>query len=270
MPEDTVELRIHDPKLHPTLVYLPGLHGDWTIATPLAGALAGQLSLVTVTYPRTETWTLADYGAAVGRSLPAHGIHRAWILAESFGSQVAWQLFESTQTPHGFRAEGLILAGGFVRHPWPAAVRACARLLAVTPPVLFRTLPKPSLAWARFRLPASIATHAALAEFLHRRTASDQRAMVHRLRLLAGNDPRPIAQSVTAPVYHLAGWFDPIVPAPLVRHWLQHHCPGFRGSRTLKTADHSVLLITAEIAARQILAWMQGSRAESRDSLPAP
>lgn len=147
MPEDTVELRIHDPKLHPTLVYLPGLHGDWTIATPLA---------------------------------------------------------------------------------------------------------------------------AALAEFLHRRTASDQRAMVHRLRLLAGNDPRPIAQSVTAPVYHLAGWFDPIVPAPLVRHWLQHHCPGFRGSRTLKTADHSVLLITAEIAARQILAWMQGSRSESRDSLPAP
>jgi len=259
MPEDSVQLHIHDPGLRPTLVYLPGLHGDWTVAAPLGECLAGQLRFVTVTYPRTQTWSITDYGAAVAHALQEQGIEKAWLLGESFGSQIAWPLFDSPGTPPAFRPEGLILAGGFVRHPWPTAARACARLLALTPPAVFRAFPKAYLAYARLRLPASSRVRDALQEFVNRRTSSDLRAMVHRLHLLADYDPRPIARRITSPVYQLVGFFDPIVPALQVRRWLRRCCPGFREARTAWSGDHNVLLITAQIAARQILLWMQST-----------
>jgi len=261
MAEPSVELHVHDPQLTTTLIYLPGLHGDWTVAAPLSRYLAGQLRFVTVTYPRTNTWSITDYGAAVTRALQERGIEKAWLLGESFGSQIAWPLFDSPKTLPSFHPEGLILAGGFVRHPCPPAARACARLLALTPPSVFRAFPKAYVAYARLRLPASSTTRDALQEFVNRRTAADLQAMVHRLHLLAQNDPRPIARCVTSPVYHLVGLFDPIVPAPLVRRWLRRYCPGFRDGRTVCSADHNVLLITAQIAARQILLWMQAEQA---------
>jgi hypothetical protein len=49
-----------------------------------------------------------------------------WILGESFSSQVAWELLAQQAllgSAKGFACEGLILVGGFVRHPWPWGVR---------------------------------------------------------------------------------------------------------------------------------------------------
>jgi pimeloyl-ACP methyl ester carboxylesterase len=258
MPEDAVQLRIRDAHVRPTLVYLPGLHGDWTVATPLGQCLADRLRFVTVTYPRTVTWTLPDYGRAVRDALTAHQIRTAWILAESFGSQVAWSLFGNSAAS-GFHPGGLILAGGFVRHPWPGAARACARLLELTPLALFGALPRAYIACARSRLPRSPETRRALEEFLRRRTAPDLRAMAHRLRLLAENDPTGVARGVVTPVYQVSGRWDPIVPTPLVRRWLRRHCPGFRESCTLRSADHNVLLMAAPAVARQILTWMSAA-----------
>jgi pimeloyl-ACP methyl ester carboxylesterase len=256
MPEDGVQLKDQDPGLQPALIYLPGLHGDWTLAAPLGRCLAGQSRFVTVTYPRTVRWSITDYSTAVQRALGEQGIERGWVLAESFGSQVAWPLFDPSQPSPGFRPDGLILAGGFVRHPWPAAARGCARLLAATPPSVFRVAPNAYRVYAHLRSADLSHTREALREFVERRTSADLRAMVHRLHLLADNDPRPLARRITTPVYHLVGLFDPIVPALPVRRWLRKHCPGFRQGRTLWSADHNVLLITARAAAQQILAWI--------------
>ena len=126
---DALQIRVHGDASLPTLIYLPGLHGDWLLVTRFRLALAGRVRFVEFTYPHTVTWSLDDYAAAVEGKLREHGIASGWLLAESFGSQVAWPLLQS----QSFRAEGLILAGGFARHPWLAAVRATEWLVRLAP-----------------------------------------------------------------------------------------------------------------------------------------
>ena len=121
---EKVELRIHGESSRPTLIYLPGLHGDWTLVGSFRRAMGGEVRFVEVTYPRTVTWSLEDYAAGVEAGLAAAGITGGWLLGESFGSQVAWALVARGR----LTIRGLVLAGGFVRHPARWAVHLAARL----------------------------------------------------------------------------------------------------------------------------------------------
>ena len=115
---ERLELRVHGESSLPTLIYLPGLHGDWTLIGSFRRALGGRVRFVEATYPRTLTWSLADYAAAVEAELLANDIQRGWLLGESFSSQVAWAMVGKTGAAETrFNSEGLILANGFVRHP---------------------------------------------------------------------------------------------------------------------------------------------------------
>src|SRR2546428_557613 len=89
---DRVELRVHGDPARPTLVYLPGLHGDWTLVGRFRRALDGEVRFVEATYPRTLTWSLEDHAAGVEAALSEAKIWRGWILAESFSSAVLWLL----------------------------------------------------------------------------------------------------------------------------------------------------------------------------------
>src|SRR5438477_6456111 len=119
--ENQIQIRIHGEPGKPTLIYLPGMHGDWTLVSSFRAALNGQVRFVEFTYPRTGTWSLCDYADAVTNALASHQIHQGWLLAESFSSQVAWAILQRAGQ-NGFRMEGLILSGGFVRHPIMAEV----------------------------------------------------------------------------------------------------------------------------------------------------
>jgi hypothetical protein len=79
---------------------------------------------------------------------------------------------------------------------------------------------------------------------------------VHRLKLVAANDPRRLATGATLPIYHLTGFFDPIVPWPFVRPWLQRRCPGWRGGKIIWPADHNVLGTAPRAAADTVFNWM--------------
>ena len=59
------QLRIHGDASLPTLIYLPGLHGDWTLVGGFREAVDGRVRFVEMTYPRTLTWSLDDYAAAI-------------------------------------------------------------------------------------------------------------------------------------------------------------------------------------------------------------
>src|ERR1035441_2694377 len=101
-------------------------------------ALAGRVRFVEVTYPRTLTWSLEDYAKGLETALAEQGILGGWLLGESFSSQVVWSLVARAQ----FRIEGVILAGGFGRHPMRWGVRLAERLsgglpLAVLTRILF-------------------------------------------------------------------------------------------------------------------------------------
>src|SRR6185312_6790167 len=118
MPEE-LQIRIQGDASQPTLIYLPGLHGDWTLIPSFRRALGNRARFVEVTYPRTLTWSLEDYAANLEAALAQNGITRGWILAESFGSQVLWPMVAREK----FQIQGIVLAGGFVKHPIRSAVR---------------------------------------------------------------------------------------------------------------------------------------------------
>jgi pimeloyl-ACP methyl ester carboxylesterase len=252
---EQLQIRIHGDPALPVLVYLPGTHGDWTLIGNFRQAFDCRVRFVEFTYPRTLEWSLVQYADAVEAALLEQGITHGWVVGESFGSQVAWQLVAPGRR---FCAEGLVLAGGFIRHPFLWEVRAAR--------VFFDRI---SLAWmtrllgtyarlARFRFRKSPVTIAGIQEFVERRTELDQRAIVHRLRLIHGHDPREIAGAVTVPVYQLTGFFDPAVAWPWVRRWLRKHCPALKDSRVILSADHNVLGTAPGESARQVLQWMAG------------
>ena len=310
------QIRIHGDASLPTLVYLPGVHGDWTLVSSFRAAVADKVRFVEFTYARTTVDSLADYAREIERLLLARGIARGWLLGESFGSQPAWELvrryLESPRFPSNvsaardpatagggaavpaasaavrsatdsgaggpdgtwdarptagqFRPLGLILAGGFVRHPTIWAVRRAQRFSAQVPMRVVKLFCVVYARYAKFRHKRAPETLASIDEFVANRTTEmDRRAIVHRYKLIAENDLRPVARRTLLPVYYLAGLVDPLVPWPFVRWWLRNHCPGYRGGKTIWRADHNVLGTQPKVSADLILQWMSAVPAATAD-----
>ena len=249
---DALEIRVHGDAALPTLIYLPGLHGDWLLVTRFRLAVAGRVRFVEFTYPNTTEWSLADYANAVEAKLAAAGIEHGWLLAESFGSQVAWPLLQAKR----FRATGLILAGGFVRHPWLGGVRLAARLCERAPLAWLTAVVNGYAIVARWRFKQNPEVLAALHAFKARWNESLRQAAVQRLRMIAANDPRPLARAAALSVFHLTGVFDPIVPWWPVHRWLRRECPGWRANHIVWTADHNVLGTGTETSVETALHWL--------------
>lgn len=259
---EAIQSRFHRGDLpHPTLVYLPGLHGDWTLLAPFRAALADQASLIEFAYPRRTDWMLPDYASAVETALNSQGITRAWLLGESFSSLVAWQLLANQaarRDAHGPTLEGLILVGGFVRHPWPWGVWLAHGASRAVPMWLLKGACQLYGKMAGRKACDCPGLTADLQEFVARRTnEADRAAITSRYQVIADNDVRPMARECRLPVFHLSGGIDLIVPWWHVRPWLRRHCPGYRASRIIARADHNVLLSAPHESARQILDWIQ-------------
>jgi len=249
---EELQLRIHGEASLPTLIYLPGLHGDWTLIGGFRQAISNQVRFVEITYPRTLTWSLDDYAAAIETALAQNGISDGWLLGESFASQVVWTML----TRGKFRAQGVILAGGFVKYPIHRAIRMAEKITARISTRLLVWIFFGYARVARFRYRRSPQTLASLDEFISRRTELDRRAAQHRLHLVAQNDPRPIVRQTRLPVFGLSGFFDPIVPWPLVRRWLRKNCPALRDYKVIASADHNVLSTAPKESAAQVREWM--------------
>lgn len=249
---EELQLRIHGEASLPTLIYLPGLHGDWTLIGGFRHALGGRVRFVEVTYPRTLTWSLEDYAAAIENALEQHGIRGGWLLGESYGSQPLWALVGRGK----FAAQGVILAGGFVKHPMRWAARLAEKITGRISNAFFVWIIFSYAKIARFRYRRSPEVLATIDEFVARRTELDRRAAQHRLHLVAENDPRPIASETKLLVFGLSGVLDPIVPWPWVRRSLRKHCPSLRDYKVFPRADHNVLSTAPKEAAEQVLRWI--------------
>ncbi|MEW6157099.1 MAG: alpha/beta hydrolase [Verrucomicrobiota bacterium] len=261
--ENELLLQSHGAATLPVLIYLPGVHGDWTLMPSFRAAVRDRVRLVEFTYPRTLTWSLETYAAELEQKLVGAGVDKAWLLAESFGSQVAWPLLrrmaaqKREQGRSSIEIKGLILAGGFVRYPIPLNVwlaeLICRRASMRTIWVVLKIY----AAYASFRHRHAPETLAGIEAFLARRTELDRQAAVHRLRCLAAADPRNIAQSCGIPVFYLTGFLDPVVPWICVHPWLRKYCPSYRGRRIVWRADHNVLGTAPRESADQVCAWMR-------------
>ena len=181
-----------------------------------------------------------------------NGIKSGWLLGESFGSQPLWALVGRDK----FHAQGVILAGGFVKHPMRWAVRLAERLTGRMSNAFFIWIIFSYAKIAKFRYRHSPGVLARIDEFVARRTDLDRRAAQHRLHLIAGFDPRPIARQTKLPVFGLSGILDPIVPWPFVQRWLKRNCPALRDYKIIRNADHNVLATAPKQSANQVLEWM--------------
>jgi pimeloyl-ACP methyl ester carboxylesterase len=196
---------------------------------------------------------LDDYAATIEAALAHNGITRGWLLGESYGSQVLWAMVARGKFP----VQGVILAGGFVKHPMRWAVRLAPNAFGGRiSTALFVRIIFGYAKIARFRYRRSPETLATIDEFVARRTELDRRAAQHRLHLMAQYDPRPIASQTRLPVFGLSGILDPIVPWPFVRRWLRKNCPALRDYKIIRRADHNVLSTAPMEAAQQVLDWM--------------
>jgi len=264
---ESLQIRVHGDGSLPTLVYLPGLHGDWTLVSSFRAAVVGKVRFVEFAYPQTTTWSLDDHAREIEQMLLANGVTEGWVIGESFGSQPAWQLIKrASENSTGFQTRGLVLAGGFVRHPTIWGVRLLER---VSRRVSLRAVVRFCAIYARyakFRHKHAPESLASIKEFVANRcTEADRQAITYRYVLIAENDLRPVARRTTIPVLYLAGSVDPLVPWPHVRWWLRRNCPGYLGGKTIWRADHNVLATAPKKSADQILAWIAGTRPPQRD-----
>lgn len=250
-------MRIEGAADLPTVVYFPGLHGDWFLTASIRTVLRNRVRWVEFTYPTGRAGSLQDHVAGIRERLAAAGIRSAWILGESFGSQIAWWFLKSVEERSGFDVQGLILVGGFIRHPWPLGVRWVRPIVRHLPGWILGTVLRLYLLQVRGLGRRSVEVRESLEQFITRRLdPSDRVSLLHRLDLISGSDPRPIARRARVPVWSLAGFWDPLVPGWPVRRWLRRECPGWRGDRVIGWADHAPLVSAPESSARIILEWM--------------
>jgi len=260
-------MRVFGDAALPTLIHLPGLHGDWTLVTGFRIALKNRVRFVEITYPRSLSWSIEEYTNAIEHALLSQGIAHGWLIGESFGSQFAWELMagnlpDTSRHVDGsktrFKVDGIILAAGFVKHPWKHGPGLLRWIGEKTTMKQYARELKLYACYARFRYRHSPEVLASMNEFVARRTDLDRQAMRHRLTLIEQYDPRPVARQTQVPVYYLAGCLDPLVPWFLVRGWLRRNCPGYRTGRTFWLADHNVLGSCSAQAADLVMKWLRG------------
>lgn len=259
---DHIQIRSSGPSDGPCLFYLPGLHGDWTLVGSFKAALGSRVRFVEITYPRTTTWTAKDYAKGVLDALAKAGIKSGWLLAESFGSQVGWEILRLSSSQAGsggFSPAGLILAGGFVRHPMRWIIPIVQKINRAIPLRALGVICRGYAFYARFRHRRAPETLAGVKEFIvNRSVEEDRRAIGWRYTIIQENDFCEIARSTRVPVYQLTGFFDPVVPWASVRRWLKRNCASYAGCKVIRGADHNVLGSAPAAAARQVLEWMNG------------
>ena len=257
---EQIKSRIYGKADQPVLVYLPGLHGDWTLVGSFRAALRDRVCFVEFTYPRQAWRCLDEYAAAVTAELQRYQITRAWILAESFSSLVAWSMIRHAPS----RIEGVILAGGFVRYPYPRLVSLARQINRNIPMFGLRMFLKLYATYAVFRHRSAPETLRDVSEFVARRSElMDREAICGRYDFIEQADFRQTAEEFAGPIYQLYGFVDPIVPWLPVRRWLRQYCKSHRQSRMIWTADHNVLGTAPQKCAEQILQWI-GESANSR------
>ena len=250
---DDLQIQVHGSSSLPALIYLPGLHGNWKLIGGFRRALGERVRFIEITYPNTLTWSLDQHAEAVESALAAREISTGWLLSESFSSQVAWAMLARKR----FAARGLILAGGFVRHPLAGGMRLAQRFFDQLSFALVSRI-FCLYAWVTpFRFRRSPETFQEIKQFIRGLTSQDLEAFKHRLRLIGQNDPCAIAAQSQVPIHALTGFFDPVVPWISVRRWLRKNCPELREYKIIWRADHNVLGTAPQAAAEQILKWMR-------------
>lgn len=193
----------------PALVYIPGIHGDWTPMWRIRELLGRSFRLVEVSYPRAATdWTLEDYVARLVELFDRLGLSSAHLLAESFGSLVGWDF----TCRHPGRVKSLMVAGGFCRTPGRVKVALADFALGLIPAWILDRFVDLYLAFLVRRGFPRDAFLRSGEFFPATRTARGWRSTHNRLRIIRRTDVRRRLGELRVPVLYFGGARDRIVP----------------------------------------------------------
>ena len=249
------------------VLYLPGVHGDWTPQAAAGRHFRRSFYLIETAYPRVETWSIDDYAQAVDDLLDRLGIESAHVVGESFGSLVGWQF--GVRRPDRIRS--FTLLGGFTRPPrMRIAAAAAATLKSLPTHVLESAIDSYVAAKAvtrQSRQPIDLGTVDA-SVYPATRTTRGRLATANRMQIIQSADFRGRLQEIRFPVRYIGGAFDFIVPvrreiATLLKH-LPPHCD-FQ-SALLPRAAHMTIASHPEQTVAQITSWIQTIRPSAEPS----
>lgn len=247
--------QITGPADAPVIIYLPGLHGDWTLMGELRPLLTGRARLVEVAYPHASAvWGLSDYAARLRAQFLRLELPPAHLLAESFGSLVALRY----AMRHRECVRSLILAGGVTRSPGALRMALMRALFAVFPVGMIdrmverfrRELPRRGHDPALFQCLGEL--------FPAGRSARGKRASQRRLEIVQRADLRPGLGELRLPVFYLGGGRDSVVPVRREIKTLRKRLPAesrFR-SELLPKAPHPILPARPRECAELIGGWI--------------
>jgi hypothetical protein len=97
---------------------------------------------------------------------------------------------------------------------------------------------------------------AGVKEFIERRTELDRQAAVHRLELIAENDPSTIAQSLDVPCTRCQACSIQSSPGIRPGGGCNKNCPKLKEFKIIRSADHTVLSTGSKQAADIIVDWI--------------
>lgn len=199
--------RVSGPPEAPVLIYVPGIHGDWTPMWRIRELLNQKLRLVEIAYPRAPEWSLDDYTARLFDLFESQNIASAHLLAESFGSLVGWDF----ALKHPGRVRSLILAGGFCSTPGRLRVAMAWLFQKLVPSALLDRMIDCYLVFLiRKRLPKDAFSPEDF--FPSSRTRRGHQAIARRLEIIKRTDVRKLLGGLRLPILYLGGSLDLVVP----------------------------------------------------------
>ena len=251
------------------VVYLPGVHGDWTPQAAASVILAGAFRLVEISYPREPLWRLEDYASALVSLLDRLEIESTHVVAESFGSLVGWEF----GLEHGSRVRSMVIVGGFCQPPGPRKVLLAKWGLSVLPTGLFE---QGVDAYVAIRKHQGKLEHPEMEvdlPYATVRTDLGRIATVSRFEIMCTSDYRHQLHEVLFPVRYIGGDSDLIVPVKREIRTLSELLSeeaGFQ-SRLIANAPHMIISSHPVETAGQIADWIMevdGREGTSGDQHP--
>ena len=266
MPEQTDEMRndsggeliyrVSGEESGTPVIYLPGVHGDWTPQAAAGPILAQNFRLVEVTYPKKPEWSIADYMNALVSLLDRLEIRSAHVIAESFGSLVGWEL--GLERPS--RVRSLMIVGGFCQPPGPPKVLLAKWGLSLLPTEVFE---RGVNAYASFRtLQGKLVRLETEEELPYAAVRSDVglSATIRRFELLGRTDFRHQLHDLRVPVRYIGGEKDLIVPVKREIETLNEILAEETGfeSHLIPGAPHMIIASHPEETVGRLVRWIQG------------
>jgi pimeloyl-ACP methyl ester carboxylesterase len=197
------------PPEAPAILYIPGIHGDWTPKWRMRHVLARHHRLIEIAYPRAATdWSLDDYVTRLDRLVESLHLDNVHLLAESFGSLIGWRF--ACHRPE--RVSSLMIAGGFCCTPGRLEIAAAELALRLLPAAL---LDRGVDLYLRYLVrrgfpPDAFRRHEDF--FPATRTRRGWRATLNRLKIIRTTDVRHRLCELRVPVFYFGGAWDRVVP----------------------------------------------------------